>query len=154
VSIKDWLMGRQVKTLEDNRDRLEAQCEALRGEVISLEGDKDRMREQVSSLETKVRRLEEEAEKKEREQKLADDEVKHRLKVREEQLELSTERTLMEKDREHQAALAEAERGYQRKITEGLENRHGELREMYSEILERLPNVNWRIADGDRQADD
>lgn len=145
--IRDWIMGRQVKSLEETRDKLEAKVEHLRFEVGQMEDEKDGMREQIHTLDRTVVDLKEQAEKQKRLKKLEDDEIKHRLKVREEELDLDTKKKLMERDEKHAKALADAERSYQEKITEGLEKRVGEMKEMYGQILERLPDVNYRIRD-------
>ncbi len=81
------------------------------------------------------------------EAKIADEDIKHMVKMREERLEIEFEKKNLERQQEKEAEIADVKDIYRDKLEVRLENEVVSIKEMYSEILQRLPTVSVRQVD-------
>lgn len=132
-----WNKQEPVKTGEDRSELLNK----LRAEKKSLVKD-------IEAHKNTIEKLKREAREAEHKRKLEDEETRHLIKLREEKLELDFDRKNMDREKEKADAISKIREEYRDKIEEGLELRSQELREMYTEILGRLPNVNVMLENG------
>ena len=97
------------------------------------------------SLETKIRNLTTEKKQLAQDNKIALEDIQHMTRLKEERLEIDKERfevkTLATKDGE----VLKIKNDYRTKLEKHLEDSRKDLREMYSEILARLPNINVKL---------
>jgi chromosome segregation ATPase len=131
-------LNRKEKTLSDEVTWLEREIEGLRKEKNDLKDDNARLK---SEREIHDKEL---AAKGERE----DETLKHRLKMREEAKEVEFLKKAQELERKYDAAVAAVREEYRKKTEEQLERRGSELKEMYGQILARLPDINVQLKGG------
>jgi len=105
-----------------------------------LRAERNKLKREVETLEKKVRGLEHES-------KLADEDIKHMVRVREEQLALDYDRKVVELERKTQDEIAKAKDTYRDKLEVRLQAEVDNIKEMYGEILGRLPKVTVRQMD-------
>ena len=105
------------------------------GSVEDLEKDKVRLEGTVSSLKSEVEDLK-------LKRKIEEEDIKHMVKMKGEKLELDFDRRTVEAAGEQQAAIAQVKDDYRAKMEDNLNKQIEDTKEMYAQILERLPNVN------------
>lgn len=80
---------------------------------------------------------------------MEDEMVAHKLKMREESVKLDADKRVSESERksakQKDDGIAKVKDEYRDKLENQLEKRGDEMKEMYSEILTRLPDVNLAI---------
>lgn len=103
----------------------------LRGKVNQLEKEKKGLIEEVEKLKLK--------------KKLEDEDIKHMVKINEERLNIEHEKKVMETEKKKDVEVAKVKDDYRNKMELNLEKQIGNMKEMYGEILERLPNVNVKL---------
>lgn len=130
--------GKKEKTIDQKINEVFERDEALK----ELKKEKAKLEKDVETLNGTIERLKRDAREAEHKRKLEDEETRHLIKLREEKLELDFDRKNMEREKAKVDAIAKVREEYRDKIEKGLEARGKELREMYGEILARLPNVN------------
>ena len=108
------------------------------GELEKLARQRDSLKEQVEELTLQVTTLK-------HEHKLADEDVKHMVRIREEQLDVEYEKKVVELERQQQEAIATVKDEYRDKLEARLQTEVDNIKEMYAQILERLPNVTAKI---------
>jgi len=140
LNLWSWNKERQASFLRKEIAELETRLSALQNERVDL-------LEQRDELQSEVRQLKESLADMKRTKKLEDDEIKHRMKCFEETVQLEKKAALMDKDIDCAKKISEAERKYQSKVTDSLEKRGSEIKDMYEQILTRLPNVNWEVSE-------
>lgn len=80
--------------------------------------------------------------------KLEEDELKHTIRMREEALNMEHEKKVLQCERERDAAIAEVKDEYRDKLEARLQVEVTNMKDMYREILQRLPKVSVRQIDG------
>lgn len=105
-------------------DELERKCEALCLERVTL-------KEQVENLKI--------------EKKTSEEDIKHMVKMKEERLDIEFQKKVMEVERLKQEDVAKVKDDYRDKLETNLVAQKDDIKTMYSEILERLPNINTRL---------
>ena len=85
--------------------------------------------------------MEERAKRAELTRQIADDETKHLVKMRIEELELEHQRKEVDRELEMHKKVAEVQDEYQRKLEEELKAQLQRIQDMYGEVLARLPNI-------------
>jgi len=115
---------KKIKELEDKREALELKND-------KLETERDTLKEDVADLKLK--------------KKIEDEDIKHMVKMKEEALEIKFQKKEMELEKAKNNEVAKVKDDYRDKMESQLEKRGTEIKGMYSEILERLPNVNVRL---------
>ena len=93
-------------------------------------------------LEDDVIRLEKDISKLKSLKKVEEEELKHMMKILKERDEIALEKKIMANDKSKAKAIADVKDTYRDKMEERLETEVQSIKEMYSQILERLPNVS------------
>lgn len=131
MSIRTWFAGKQLasaeRELESTKGRLE---QALRTET-ELKGDLRALREELENLKLK--------------KKIEEEDIKHLVKIKLEQNEIEFQKKLMQNDREKDSAVSKIKQDYADKLQARLEIEVANIKEMYGQILQRLPDVNVRL---------
>lgn len=103
-----------VKELKDEIERLEKERNDLNKQVAQLKLDK----------------------------KMEVENIKHLTKLKEEKDKLATERLKVQMEGEKNQAIAVVKDEYRDKTEQQLTTERDNMKEMYNEILKRLPNIN------------
>lgn len=72
-------------------------------------------------------------------------ELKHMVKMKEEKMELESQKFKLKCESEKEKAIAKVKDEYRDKLEQRLIKETENIKEMYSEILQRLPNVNAKL---------
>ena len=103
----------------------------LEGKIKSLKRDRTRLKEEVEDLKL--------------EKKISDEDIKHMVKMKEEKLSLDFKKKEMDIEQEKQVAIAEVKDQYRDKVEKTLETQKNDIKEMYQQILGRLPDINVKL---------
>lgn len=110
-------------------------------EIETLQEDYDTSREMVLKLKEELALLKQE-------KKIAEEDIKHMVRLKEEKLAVQSERKALQRDREMEQGIAKVKDTYRDKLELRLQTEVDNIRQMYSEILERLPKISVRQHDG------
>ena len=124
------------------QQHLQKRCAQLERRVTVLLEVRDKLSDQNHQLKTDNETLQQ--------KKQMDDEmIAHKLKMREESVQLDADKRISTAERaaakEKDDGIAKVKDKYRDKLENQLEKRGDEMKEMYSEILTRLPDVNLSI---------
>ncbi len=104
--------------------------------------ERSRLLDENDELKTDNKRLS-------KKRQIEQEEVAHKLKMREEQVDMDAEKRIAEAERkaakDRDDGIAKVKDKYRDKLENQLEKRGDEMKEMYKEILTRLPDVNLAI---------
>lgn len=100
---------------------------------------------EIKELREQKRKLEEEVENLKLKKKIEEEDIRHMVRLKEEKLEIDHQKKAMELERKHQDNLHGVQNAYRDKMERHLERQVADIKEMYAQILERLPNVNLRL---------
>ena len=106
--------------------------------VRTLKQERNVLRLEIETLEKKVRQLE-------HDYKLADEDIKHMVKIRQEQLEIEHEKKEVKREREYQIQIADIKDDYRDKLENHLADQVATVSRMYDKILKRLPYINVKL---------
>lgn len=109
---------------------------------------KNRMSELNESEKLKKKRiseLEEQIEKLKLQKKIEEEDIKHMVKMKMEQLEIEHKKAMLDMEKEKEEIISRINDEYRNKIEAFLQNQVKDVKEMYSQILERLPDINLRL---------
>jgi hypothetical protein len=120
----------RVKALEERETLLEKR-------INNLVVEKNNLVDQVDELRIQNKRLQ-------KKRDMEEEEIAHKLRMREEENDLHYKQELQKEKEACAENIREVKGEYQDKVEKYLEERIKELRGMYSEILERLPNINLK----------
>ena len=112
--------------------------ERLKKEIEGLERERDEIVDQNRKLKDQLATLEQK-------RRMEDDELRHLVKMKESQLNIAHEEKQLERDRAKDAEIAKTKDQYRDKLEAFLQQQVKDIKEMYGEILGRLPNVNVRL---------
>ncbi len=118
-------MRRECDKAEAERDGLRIEKRDLKEEVLDIKMER---KTELEDLKLK--------------QKISDDEIKHHIKLKEERQELEYEKKVQVIEREKMDAILKVKDEYRDKTEAQMQEQLTGMKGMYSEILERLPNVN------------
>ena len=96
--------------------------------VKSLEIERDKLKEEISDL--KIQK------------KIEQEDIKHMVRLKEEKDLVIHERQKLEMENEKQKAINVVRDEYRDKLEKRLEVEVANMKEMYNQILARLPNIN------------
>lgn len=131
-AIKFWQQVTDTeKTLQERVDILTERVNELLLERDTLTGEKVELAAELAQLSQK--------------KKMDEEMIAHKLAMHEEKLEIDKQKEIAATERSADERVADVKDQYRDKIESQLEKRGNELKEMYSEILERLPDVNLAI---------
>lgn len=111
----------------EKRDRVAE----LNGKIKSLRDDRFTLQEEVENLKLK--------------RKIGDEDIKHMVKIKEESLEIEHQKRNLKLEREKDKEVAVVKDEYRDKMEAHLERQIGDIKDMYGEILKRLPEVRVRL---------
>jgi chromosome segregation ATPase len=109
-----------------------------RKEIVTLKERVTELDNTIEGKERKIRDLEQEA-------KHADEDIRHLVKINEEKNDIELERKKVELEGEQQKAIAAVKDDYRDKVEKNLETRNTELKDMYGQILARLPEIKVKL---------
>jgi len=112
----------------------------LKKEVVVC--DSDQLKKDIERLENEKRDLKVELEDLKLQKKMEAEDIKHMVKINNERKEIELEKEKIKLERENAAEVATVKDTYRDKTEKQLEKQLGDMRVMYGEILERLPNYN------------
>ena len=92
-----------------------------------------------------IRSLREEVADLKLQRKIEDEDIKHMVKIKEGQLDIEFEKRKLQRDRECDAYVTDVKNEYRNKLEGFLKDQVKDVKEMYGQILKRLPDVNVRL---------
>ena len=96
-------------------------------------------------LKKEIRKLKDELEDLKLKKKLEEEEIKHLIKMREEESEIKFERKVAEVERKKQDEIAALKDEFRNTLEKFLATKSDDIKEMYGEILQRLPDINVKL---------
>lgn len=124
--------------------KLKVQKEELQREVVLLklrladESQLDGLRRSVNTLKDELAALK-------HKKKMEEEDIKHMVKIHKERDAIEIKKITMDLEREKQNEVAEVKDKYRDKMEGRLQTEVDNMKEMYGQILERLPNVSARL---------
>ena len=106
----------------------DSEKEELKLAIKQLEKDKRSLKEDLAELKLK--------------KKLEEEDIKHMVKINNERKDIELEKEKMKLERKSAEEIAKVKDSYQDKTEQQLEKQLTNMKSMYGEILERLPNYN------------
>jgi len=119
-------------------EHLKKRCASLEVRVASLLEKRDRLEDINHTLTVENKKLKTKRE-------IEEEKIAHKIKMREEQVDINYQRKEHEILSATDKRVAKVKDDYRDKVEKQLEKRGNELKEMYIEILNRLPDVNLAI---------
>ncbi len=122
-----WISGREAEIAKkaiNDMQALEIECDGLRGAKITLT-------DEVASLKLQA--------------KIEEEDIKHMVKMTEEKDKLTLDKAIFEAEKKATEGIANVKDAYRDKVEKSLESEVEKMESMYSQILERLPNVNYEL---------
>lgn len=120
------------------KKHLEERCVLLEKRVTQLLQIRDNLTDETHTLQSEVKQLKQT-------KRMGDEEIAHKLKMREEQVDIDSTKKIAATERKADERVSKVKDEYRDKLEKQLEKRGDELKKMYSEILARLPDVNLAI---------
>ena len=77
--------------------------------------------------------------------KIEEEQIKHLVKIKDEKRELEFKRKEMDLEAKKATEIAGVKDGYRDKLEENLIKQKDDIKGMYAQILERLPNINAKL---------
>ena len=114
-------------------------------EAAELKQDKTRLEGEIKELRKEARQAKEDLTELKHKKKIEDEDIKHMVKISKEKQELEFKKKVMEVGAEKETAIGEVKDKYRDKLEERLQTEVDNMKEMYGQILERLPNVTARL---------
>ena len=111
----------------------------LRKKVTELEKEIEDLKETKEIAESELRRVK-------HDHKMEEEDTKHLVKLREEKLNIEFQKKEMQVEKEKQDVIAEVKDAYRDKMEANLNKQISDIKGMYGQILERLPNVNVKMS--------
>ena len=106
--------------------------------VKKLLGEKENLIDQIDNLKREKKDLT-------HERKLADEDIKHMVKIKEEKMEVANEKDRMKERAEMRKEVEEMRSKFADKSEKFLQDQAVAVKEMYGQILKRLPDINYAI---------
>jgi phosphoglycolate phosphatase-like HAD superfamily hydrolase len=120
-----WFFGNgKTKALEDRIEKLQADCDKF---------FKERLEVKTELEDLKLKR------------KTEEEDIKHMVRMKEERMAVDLEKKTIELERQKDAAIAAVKDEYRDKLETQLTQRGDDLKTMYGQILERLPNITAKL---------
>jgi len=120
----NFFKNEKTKALETQVNELESKCEKLSTDRLGL-------KEEVEDLKLK--------------KKMSEEDIKHMVKMKEEKLDIEHQKKMQALELEKYKAIAEVKDEYRDKIEVRLEKEGETIKDMYAQILERLPNISAKL---------
>jgi seryl-tRNA synthetase len=107
--------------------------------------DRKEQENEIERLKDEKRKLKEELEELKLQKKMEEEDIKHMVKINNERKEIELEKEKVKLMKEKDEAIAKVKDDYRDKTEKQLERQLTDMRGMYTEILERLPNYNVKV---------
>jgi len=117
----------------------------VQDKVNELKEERDSLKARVAELEKEVREKKNDLADVEAERKRADEDIKHMVKMKLEVHEINYEKRVVALVQEKDKEVAAIKDVYRDKLEEQLKTETKNIKEMYGQILERLPNINAKV---------
>lgn len=117
----------KIKKLQEQVDSLIEE----KKELSDKAKERDKLRSEIEDLKSR--------------KKIEEQEIRHMVKMKEERLQLEHEKKIQETEAEKEREVAKVKDAYRDKMETRLEAEVQNMKEMYGQILERLPNVTARL---------
>jgi len=109
------------------------------------EEELEMLRTQKTELEKEIKSLKEEVAGLKLKKKIEDEDIRHMVKIKQEALEIEHKKKNMDVEAAKNAEIAECKDAYRDKMEMFLQKQVQDVKEMYAQILKRLPDVNVRL---------
>lgn len=103
----------------------------LEDQLKELKEDRTALKEEVADLKLK--------------KKIEDEDIKHMVKMEREVLELEFQKKTVEMEKTQQETIGTVKDEYRDKVEKNLAEQLKDIKEMYKEVLARLPNVQVKM---------
>jgi len=123
--------ARKLRELKEEAERLETSNATLEKEKSELLDERNRLKQEVVDLELN--------------KKTTNEDIKHMIKKTEEMQDIEKTKFELKCEKEKNDAIAEVKDTYRDKVEDGLKTERDNIKQMYSEILSRLPNVDISV---------
>jgi len=100
---------------------------------------------EVVELRKQIREAKDELADVKHQKKMEDEDIKHMVKMSKEKNEIELKKNVMDCEKDKQEAIAEVKDKYRDKMEERLQLEVNNMKEMYNQILTRLPDVTARL---------
>lgn len=107
---------------------------------------KDELKTIIRGLEEERSQLKREVEDLKSKKQIEEEQIKHLVKIKDEKREIEYKRKEMDIEAEKNKEIAKVKDDYRDKMERNLISQKEDILKMYSEILERLPNVNAKLS--------
>lgn len=118
-------------------------------EVDELIKERDDLKSTIKGLRKEKREVKDKLDDVLSEKKREEENLKHHVKILEEANDIEFKKKELVLEKEKEQAIAKVKDEYRDKMERRLETEVTNIKEMYSEILQRLPNVNMKITQKD-----
>jgi hypothetical protein len=132
------------KLLEETKKLYHSAVEEAGKQVTDLSKSIADLKKEKTDLTDKVEKLKLDA-------KIADEDIKHMVKMKEEKLDLEHQKKVVALEKEKADAIAKVKDEYRNKMEERLIKEGENIKEMYEAILQRLPDVNVMLGDARKE---
>ena len=131
-----------VKSLVEKISKnIQSQLDTDLGEIAYAVESKKELEKEISALKIELNEIK-------HKKKMEEEDLKHMVKMREEALDVKFQKKVLDVTQEHSDKIAKVKDEYRDKIETRLEKETVNIKEMYNQILERLPNVNVALQKG------
>lgn len=121
-------LKKAIKDVLEDKDGSCKKIEDLKGQVISLKTDVQNLKDEKRDLESK--------------KKVELAEIEHLVKMKEEMLDIENQKKENELVAGYQKKEMELQSDYHKKVMTTIEKAQSDIKDVYKEIMARLPNVN------------
>ncbi len=110
----------------------------VKTQIKTIESERDTLNDSLLSVKNELAELKQK-------RKMEDEDIRHLVKIKEESLDIAHQKKQVELERTQQEAIAAVKDTYRDKQESTLQKQIEDGKEMYAEILARLPNVQVRL---------
>lgn len=123
-----------------NKENLESEIKRLKEqrEDLKIQTDARKLESEIVELKKSIALLK-------NDKKIEEEDIKHMVKMAEERNGIELEKKIMANDKSKAEAIADVKDTYRDKLEERLQKEVEGIKEMYGQILERLPNVTAKL---------
>lgn len=119
--------------------------EIVREELEEVLNDGESSTNKLRALEKDIKRLTGEKEELEFKKKMEEKEITHLVKMKEEKINIETQKKEIELKKDFQVKEMALQKEYFDKVMAAVKDGQKKMEDIYTKILERLPNVNMEI---------
>ncbi|MGH7239668.1 MAG: hypothetical protein ACREHG_06335 [Candidatus Saccharimonadales bacterium] len=125
------------KRYTEEKAHLERRLRDQETELTAMKRERSTLKQELEDLKLK--------------KKIEEEDIKHMVKMKIEQQDIEYEKKALALQREKDEEVAKVKDSYRDKVELQLEKRGSEIKEMYNEILQRLPNITANLEFGGKK---